>query len=231
MQQKFHDGQPPLERQIAQRLRARVRLPAQKRLQRQRRGIAAVKLVKCREARRDLRYMQIFPRLRMGNGQQRPHIAPTARRDAAEAPQPAAAQQMLQQRLEIVLGRVSDGNGVARDGIEEGIALLPRLLLAAGGLFRRAADELDALGRAERAHKGLVAVGLRPAQAMVEVRRPHIDGKLRRQLAQAAEHCHGIRPAGNGAHDLRAGGKQRLPAAPGKDLSPHRDATPGRRRS
>ena len=154
----------------------------------------------------------------MGNGQQRPYIAPAARRDAAEAPQPAAAQQMLQQRLEIILGRVSDGNGITRDGIEEGIALLPRLLLAAGGLFRRAADELDALGR-------------RPAQAVVEVRRPHIDGKLRRQLAQAAEHCHGIRPAGDGTHDLRAGGKQRLPAAPGKDLSPHRDATPGRRRS
>lgn len=127
---------------------------------------------------------------------------------------------MLQQRLEIVLGRVSDGNGVARDGIEEGIALLPRLFLAAGGLFRRAADELDALGRAERAHKGLVAVGLRPAQAVVEVRRPHIDGKLRRQLAQAAEHCHGIRPAGDGAHDLRARGKTGSPGGTRKGPQP-----------
>ena len=90
--------------------------------------------------------------------------------------QPAAAQQVQQHRLGVVVGGVRRGELVAGQRLQKGVAAF------AGGFFDAfsvcggvlgdvgAADgQGDAVPGAEGADEGLVAVGFRPAQAVVEV--------------------------------------------------------------
>src|SRR6202521_457409 len=69
----------------------------------------------------------------------------------------------------------------------------PLLEIGRGGIERRINivglldEQLDAEGRTKLAHKGLVAIGLRPAQAMVQMSGREPISEARRKVIQGME--------------------------------------------
>ena len=169
----------------------------------------------------------------MRERQQRPDDAPVDRRNAAQAAQAAAPEQVQQDRLGVVPGVVRRGDAVAVQSQQKRIAQTPRRQL--GGFMRSrglcghvspADRERHVPLGAEHPDEGLVAVGLFPAQTVVKMRGGDGQPQLLPQLQQQTQQRHGIRAAGKGADNAVAGSKQSLPTTPCRDLSPHRAATP-----
>ena len=135
------------------------------------------------------------------------------RRDAGQAAQAAAAREVEQQRLGVVVRRVRRGDPVVAVRLralrQERIAQLAR-----GGLGAHAAHgrniaapgiKRHAQFLALRAHERLVAVALRAAQPVVEVRTADGKAALRAQRRHPVQEVHGVHPAGHGTQHTHAG--------------------------
>ena len=162
---------------------------------------------------RDAMCRQIRLRFRARGVQHRAQEPAALRRDAGQTAQTAAAREVEQQRLGVVVRRVRRCDPVVtvhiRAARQKCIAQLPRGALrthaahgrnvAAAGVKRHA--QMFTL----RAHKRLVPVALRAAQGMVEVRAADREAVLRRQLRHPVQEVHGVHPAGHGAQHARTG--------------------------
>ena len=156
---------------------------------------------------------QVRLRLRARRVQHRAQEVSAPRRDAGQAAQAAAAREVEQQRLGIVVRRVRRRDPVitvlVRAAGQKRIAQLPR-----GGLGAHAAHRCNVTAPgvkrhaqflALRTHERLVAVALRAAQAVVEVRTADGKAALRTQLRHPVQEVHGVHPAGHGTQHACAG--------------------------
>ena len=162
---------------------------------------------------RDAMRRQIRLRFRARRVQHRAQELAALRRDTGQAAQTAAAREVKQQRLGVVIRRVRRCDPViavcSRAVGQKRIAQLPRSALrahaahgcnvAAPGIKRH----IQPLTL--RAHERLVAVALRAAQAMVEVRTADRKAALRRQLRHPVQEVDGVHPAGHGTQHARTG--------------------------
>ena len=135
------------------------------------------------------------------------------RRDACQAAQAAAARKVEQQRLGVIVRRVRRCDPIiavlGRAAGQKRIAQLTRGSLGAHAAHGR---DIAAAGvkrhtqfLALRTHERLVAVALRTAQAVVEVRTADGKAALRRQLRHPVQEVHGVHPAGHGTQHARTG--------------------------
>ena len=156
---------------------------------------------------------QVGLRLRARRVQHRAQELAALRRDAGQAAQAAAAREVEQQRLGVVIRRVRRGDPVVAVRLralrQERIAQLAR-----GGLSAHAAHgrNIAAPGIKRhaqfltlRAHERLVAVALRAAQPVVEVRTADGKAALRAQRRHLVQEVHGVHPAGHGTQHTHAG--------------------------
>ena len=143
-----------------------------------------------------------------------------ARADGAEAAPTAAAQQPHDDRLRLVVERMAGRDlGAAmlvRQSSQRAVPQLPRPRFEVGAAaeVRRQlrAHERDVQRCCVLRRARLVALGVRTAQAMVDVRRHQLDVELRAQLRQRQEHAGGIRSARHGDQDAFGRRQQRVQA-------------------
>ena len=156
---------------------------------------------------------QIRLRFRARRVQHRAQELAALRRDTGQAAQTAAACEVEQQRLGVVIRRVRRCDPViavySRAVGQKRIAQLPRSPLRAHAAHGRNVAAPGVKRYAQmctlRAHERLVAVALRAAQAMVEVRTADREAALRRQLRHPVQEIHGVHPAGHGTQHARTG--------------------------
>ena len=151
--------------------------------------------------------------------QQRPDDPPTDRPHTAQSRPSRAAQQPQQHRFGLVVGRVRHGDPRRAELVgrpfEEGVADFPRGLLeiapfrpGSGGHVVFLGDDFQTQRRGELGAVSLVAVALRSAQPVVEVRRGKLDLKLAAHFVQGVEQSGGVGTAGDGYEHQVAGGCQ-----------------------
>ena len=170
---------------------------------------------------------QVRLRLRARRIQHRAQEVSALRRNAGQAAQAAATREVEQQRFGVVVRRVRRRDPViavlGRAAGQKRIAQLTR-----GGLGAHAAHGRDVAAAGVkrhaqfftlRAHERLVAVALRAAQAVVEVRAADGKAALRAQLRHPVQEVHGVHPAGHGTQHARAGHN---------DINSHRRRTSSR---
>ena len=156
---------------------------------------------------------QIRLRFRARRIQHRAQELAALRRDTGQAAQTAAACEVEQQRLGVVVRRVRRCDPViamcSRAVGQKRIAQLPRSALRAHAAHGRNIAAPGVKWYAQmctlRAHERLVAVALRAAQAMVEVRTADREAALRCQLRHPVQEIHGVHPAGHGTQHARTG--------------------------
>ncbi len=157
---------------------------------------------------------QIRLRFRARCVQHRAQQLAALRRDTGQAAQTAAAREVEQQRLGVVVRRVRRCDPViavrSRAVGQKRIAQLPRSALRAHSAHGRNVTAPGVKRHVQpltlRAHERLVPVALRTAQRVVEVRTAHREAALRRQLRHPVQEVHGVHAAGHGAQHTRARG-------------------------
>ena len=162
---------------------------------------------------RDAMRRQIRLRFRARRVQHRAQELAALRRDTSQAAQAAAAREVEQQRLGVVVRRVRRCDPViavcSRAVGQKRIAQLPRSALRAHAAHGRNVAAPGVKRYAQmctlRAHERLVAVALRAAQAMVEVRTADREAALCRQLRHPVQEVDGVHPAGHGTQHARTG--------------------------
>ena len=140
--------------------------------------------------------------------QQRAHDVPGARAHPGQPVQPAAAQQVQQQRLRLVVHVVRDGDAVRahlrRRALQKRIPFLARSRLKRQPLLgrhrshlRTAAHKRHVPCAAQRLAKGRVGIGFGAAQPMVQMCSHHRgEPALFPQAAEQVQQHDGIHPAG-----------------------------------
>ena len=149
------------------------------------------------------------------------------RRDAAEAGEARAAEEIQKHCLQIVVRRMGGGDALPEGG-EECVAQVPRGFFegfagfpgACGGVAGGDGERHAPIG-AEGADEDFIAVGFRAAELMVEVRGGDGQAEFCAQIAQHMQHGDGICAAGDGADDRLARCEQGGLPAEAAYLIPH----------
>ena len=145
-----------------------------------------------------------------GNGEHRPDYISIHWGNAPQPLQSGSPHQVLQYRFRVVIGSVGRGDFPGQPP-EKRVPRLP-----GGGLqplfpghnLPGAQAQGDAIAIAELFHEGLVAVGLLPPEAMVEMSRFQGDAQPLPEQIQGKKQRHRVRPAGYGTDHPVAGGNQ-----------------------
>ena len=127
------------------------------------------------------------------------------RRHPAQAGQPGASQQLMQDRLRLIVGRVRDGHGgaviVGGHATEKVIpAAAARFLNADAPLCRERSDvaSLDDRGQAKRLGQSpdpYRILGRLGPQIMIQMSDDHSHRRVPSQQRQPSQECHAVRPA------------------------------------